>query len=156
MDVFERPGECDLTTNVDFAYLKDAIADLGMFGWYSLDLYWSSDCEFHNPLRLTPLLCDCNFNFYPAMPLGLLPQGIFLTRMGLQLRVEALKKVARDETRKMDIEKAANRLVDATGMGSQYQVFAISGSTQHQPTPEQRWPFIDKTTDLPSSQSTKS
>ncbi|KAI0342727.1 DUF185-domain-containing protein [Trametopsis cervina] len=119
VDVFERPGECDLTTNVDFAYLKDAIADL-------------------------------------AMPLGLLPQGIFLTRMGLQLRVEALKKVARDETRKMDIEKAANRLVDATGMGSQYQVFAISGSTQHQSTPEQRWPFIDKTTDLRSSQSTNS
>ncbi|PSS36776.1 hypothetical protein PHLCEN_2v1407 [Hermanssonia centrifuga] len=35
VDVFHRPGECDLTTNVDFAYLKDAIADLGMFGCLS-------------------------------------------------------------------------------------------------------------------------
>lgn len=31
VDAFHRPGECDLTVNVDFAYLKDATADLGMF-----------------------------------------------------------------------------------------------------------------------------
>lgn len=29
VDVFHRPGECDLTTNVDFAYLKEAMSDLG-------------------------------------------------------------------------------------------------------------------------------
>ncbi|KAI0687721.1 S-adenosyl-L-methionine-dependent methyltransferase [Cytidiella melzeri] len=107
VDVFHRPGECDLTTNVDFAYLKDAVLDL-------------------------------------AIPLGPLPQGTFLTRMGLQLRVEALKKAAKNEERKLSIEKAANRLVDATGMGSQYQVLAISGSGQNQPTLEQRWPFVDE------------
>ncbi|TFK74089.1 DUF185-domain-containing protein, partial [Pluteus cervinus] len=27
-DVFEQPGECDLTANVDFAYLKESMADL--------------------------------------------------------------------------------------------------------------------------------
>jgi hypothetical protein len=27
--VFNRPGECDLTANVDFAYLKEAMGDLG-------------------------------------------------------------------------------------------------------------------------------
>lgn len=29
MDVFERPGESDLTANVDFAYLKESMRDLG-------------------------------------------------------------------------------------------------------------------------------
>lgn len=29
VDVFHRPGECDLTANVDFAYLKESLADLG-------------------------------------------------------------------------------------------------------------------------------
>jgi NADH dehydrogenase [ubiquinone] 1 alpha subcomplex assembly factor 7 len=30
VDVFHRPGECDLTANVDFAYLMEAVADIGM------------------------------------------------------------------------------------------------------------------------------
>lgn len=30
VDVFHRPGECDLTVNVDFAYLREAAADLGV------------------------------------------------------------------------------------------------------------------------------
>ncbi len=29
VDVFHRPGECDLTVNVDFSYLAEAAADLG-------------------------------------------------------------------------------------------------------------------------------
>lgn len=29
VDVFHRPGECDLTTNVDFAFLREAMGDLG-------------------------------------------------------------------------------------------------------------------------------
>lgn len=29
VDVFHRPGECDLTANVDFSYLAEAAADLG-------------------------------------------------------------------------------------------------------------------------------
>ena len=28
MDVFETPGQCDLTANVDFGYLKEAMQDL--------------------------------------------------------------------------------------------------------------------------------
>lgn len=35
VDVFHRPGECDLTVNVDFAYLKEATADLGAFSIFS-------------------------------------------------------------------------------------------------------------------------
>lgn len=81
-----------------------------------------------------------------AITLGPLPQGIFLNRMGHQVRVDALKRAANNEERKMDIEKAANRLVDATGMGSQYQVLAVSGTGQAHLTPEQRWPFVEEQT----------
>jgi NADH dehydrogenase [ubiquinone] 1 alpha subcomplex assembly factor 7 len=28
VDIFHRPGECDLTANVDFAYLKESMQDL--------------------------------------------------------------------------------------------------------------------------------
>jgi NADH dehydrogenase [ubiquinone] 1 alpha subcomplex assembly factor 7 len=78
------------------------------------------------------------------MTLGPLPQGAFLARMGLQLRVDSLKKAAKSEERKLAIEQAANRLIDATGMGSQYQVLAVSGTGQSQMSPEQRWPFVEE------------
>jgi len=29
VDVFHKPGECDLTANVDFAYIKEAVSELG-------------------------------------------------------------------------------------------------------------------------------
>jgi hypothetical protein len=29
VDAFSTPGECDLTANVDFAYIKEALSDLG-------------------------------------------------------------------------------------------------------------------------------
>jgi len=35
VDIFHKPGLCDLTANVDFAYLKEAMSDLGGF----LDFY---------------------------------------------------------------------------------------------------------------------
>lgn len=36
VDVFHRPGECDLTANVDFAYLIEAVTDIGMLlFWYN-------------------------------------------------------------------------------------------------------------------------
>ena len=30
VDVFHQPGKCDLTVNVDFAYLKEAMPDTGI------------------------------------------------------------------------------------------------------------------------------
>ena len=76
---------------------------------------------------------------------GPLSQAAFLTRMGLQLRVDALKRAARDEERKKEIETAAERLVDPTGMGHQYQFLAVTGTTQAQLTAEQTWPFVETT-----------
>ena len=38
MDIFHQPGLCDLTANVDFAYLKEAMSDLGghLHFWYKI------------------------------------------------------------------------------------------------------------------------
>ncbi|EKM58429.1 uncharacterized protein PHACADRAFT_140351 [Phanerochaete carnosa HHB-10118-sp] len=109
VDVFDRPGECDLTTNVDFAYLKEAISGLATT---------------HGPI----------------------PQATFLERMGLSLRIETLKKAAKDEQHRADIERAAKRLVDRTGMGNQYQVLGITGTRQFEEelTAEQTWPFVQE------------
>ncbi|KAI0749705.1 S-adenosyl-L-methionine-dependent methyltransferase [Daedaleopsis nitida] len=105
VDVFHRPGECDLTVNVDFAYLREAAADL-------------------------------------AAHLGPVSQATFLQRMGLQARVSALKAAATDEERRKQIEQAANRLVDPTGMGSQYQFMALTGKRTQELKEEELWPFV--------------
>ncbi|KAL7279010.1 hypothetical protein ACG7TL_006842 [Trametes sanguinea] len=106
VDPFHRPGECDLTVNVDFAYLKEASGDL-------------------------------------ATNLGPLSQAIFLHRMGLQARLDALKASAKDDDRRKDIEQAAKRLVDPTGMGTQYQIMGMAGRRQGELTDEERWPFLE-------------
>jgi len=109
VDVFHRPGECDLTANVDFAYLKEAFAGLA---------------SAHGPLN----------------------QSMFLTRMGIHIRVEALKRTAKTEGRQASIEKAACRLVDRLGMGKEYQVL---GLTSHERSGDDAgdvegvWPFMD-------------
>ncbi|TFK90509.1 DUF185-domain-containing protein [Polyporus arcularius HHB13444] len=106
VDMFYRPGECDLTVNVDFAYLQEAVTDLA---------------SHHGPIT----------------------QALFLHRMGLQARVNALKATAKDDDRKKQIDHAASRLVDPTGMGSQYKIMALMGKREAEPTEEERWPFVD-------------
>lgn len=73
---------------------------------------------------------------------GPIPQATFLERMGIQVRVESLKKAAKDDQRKADIEQAASRLVDKLGMGTQYQFMAVTGTRHLEQTPEQKWPFV--------------
>ena len=68
--------------------------------------------------------------------------------MGVQLRVEALKRSAPSKERRADIEKAANRLIDPTGMGRQYQIMGLTGTRKIQPTAEQSWPFVE---DIPQT-----
>ncbi|KAI0768010.1 DUF185-domain-containing protein [Trametes elegans] len=106
VDPFHRPGECDLTVNVDFAYLKEASTGLATH---------------HGPLS----------------------QAVFLHRMGLQARVDALKASAKDEERKKSVEQAAKRLVDPTGMGTQYQIMGMTGLRKTDLTDEERWPFVE-------------
>jgi NADH dehydrogenase [ubiquinone] 1 alpha subcomplex assembly factor 7 len=62
-------------------------------------------------------------------------QAHFLQALGLEQRVGALAKAAPPE-RRVDIERAAKRLVDATGMGAQYKFLALeaghTGAAQEQ------------------------
>ena len=74
---------------------------------------------------------------------GPLSQADFLTRMGLQLRVQALTRATTGEDRKEVIESAAKRLVDPAGMGNQYKFLAVTGARHAKLTPEQSWPFVD-------------
>lgn len=59
------------------------------------------------------------------------------------MRVEALKRGARSEDRKHEIERGALRLINLTGMGTQYQVMGFTSSKPRGHPPEQRWPFVD-------------
>ncbi|EST08978.1 Amine oxidase [Kalmanozyma brasiliensis GHG001] len=61
-----------------------------------------------------------------ARYLGPLDQADFLVGMGLQMRTERLVRGKNGEDEKR-IKDAANRLVDETGMGTQYKVMAVSG-----------------------------
>lgn len=107
VDPFHLLGQCDLTANVDFAYLKEAMTDT-------------------------------------ATPHGPLTQHAFLTRMGLDMRVAALKRAAESEERKDAIQSAAQRLVDMTGMGGEYKVLGVTGGGQREGgAEEQVWPFGD-------------
>jgi len=112
VDVFHRPGECDLTANVDFAYLQEAMEDL---------------VTTHGPIS----------------------QSSFLERMGLQLRVAALVRNAQTEERGAAIQDAAQRLVDRTGMGKEYQVMGIT-SKPVEGAPQDTWPFVEE--ELPEDQ----
>lgn len=126
VDVFHRPGECDLTTNVDFAYLKEAMGDLGTL---SIEPF---ACRSPDGL---PLIVEIH---------GPIPQATFLDRMGVGMRVEALKKATKDESRKASIQSAAQRLLDKSGMGGQYQFMGVTGKARLPVTPkdEQKWPFV--------------
>lgn len=101
-----EPGHTDLTANVDFSYLSEAMADLGTSQPPPV-LYHS----------LTPPLL--------ATSHGPMDQSAFLHSLGFDPRLRGLLKNAADD-RKVEIESAAQRLVDTLGMGKQYKVMAIT------------------------------
>ena len=73
-------------------------------------------------------------------PHGPVPQSSFLTRMGLEVRVEGLVRGALEERRK-DIESAAMRLVDPVGMGKEYLVMGINNGDDGDRGGT--WPFVE-------------
>ena len=80
-----------------------------------------------------------------ATPHGPLPQSAFLNRMGMDIRVEALKRAAKTEARKEEIDKAASRLVDTMGMGMEYQVLGITSHGRigdDAGAADEVWPFM--------------
>ncbi|KAK4056623.1 hypothetical protein OIO90_002471 [Microbotryomycetes sp. JL221] len=92
VDPLTEPGHTDLTANVDFSYLSEALSDI-------------ATC--HEPMT----------------------QASFLYSLGLEPRLQGLLRQAKPE-RKKDIESAAKRLVDPTGMGTQYKVMMLTPLAQ--------------------------
>ncbi|KAJ3714122.1 S-adenosyl-L-methionine-dependent methyltransferase [Lentinula raphanica] len=89
VDIFHRPGECDLTANVDFAYLKESMQDL-------VPVY------------------------------GPVTQKMFLSQMGLMVRLERLLQSSQGDQDKQDrIYEGAQRLINRQ-MGEEYSVMGIS------------------------------
>lgn len=72
---------------------------------------------------------------------GPISQSDFLLRMGIQMRVEALKRAAKTDDREVEIDKAVDRLLDVSGMGSEYQVLGVTSHGEQ--AVEDVWPFID-------------
>lgn len=123
VDIFCSPGECDITANVDFALLKESMADLGMF---------------HDGAFLCNIITKSN----TVSTQGPISQRDFLTRMGIYLRADALARSASSPERKQAIEDGIDRLVDPLGMGEQYKVLGVvaksSGEGRDAPAV---WPF---------------
>ena len=79
-----------------------------------------------------------------AYTYGPLSQQDFLTALGLSLRVKNLVESNRAD-RQAEIQRAANRLIETNGMGTQYQVMGISSphrATAPEGEPEEVYPFI--------------
>lgn len=123
VDVFDKPGTSDLTTNVDFALLKEALEDGGKLGKY---LCMTVRSEF-----------ECAASLH-----GCLDQSSFLLRMGISQRLVGLMNKAQSEERRTEIRRAGKRLVDQAGqgMGKVYRVLGITGKTGGQKA--EFWPFL--------------
>lgn len=120
--MFDQPGDCDLTANVDFAYLREAVEDLGWSGCLPLTAH------------LQPLICQFTVTVH-----GPIPQYIFLEKMGLQLRLDSLVRAAKAEARKTSIRDAAERLVNKSGMGTEYKVMGLTTVVKDG---GKVWPFV--------------
>ncbi|KAG1870766.1 hypothetical protein DFJ58DRAFT_24018 [Suillus subalutaceus] len=124
VDIFCSPGECDVTTNVDFALLKESMADLGT----------SHDGA---------LLHDCGYSRCTVSIHGPISQRNFFTRMGIEIRAAALVRSASSLERKKAIEDGASRLIDPLGMGEQYKVLGAvaKGRAEEGRDGSEVWPF---------------
>ncbi len=109
MGPFTTPGDCDLTANVDFATLKEAIRDTPQ--GTSICLPGGEDLTTGTVRALGPI-----------------SQQTFLLKMGLEARIAGLMRSAVDDDRRRAIQQAGLRLVDGSsqGMGKTFQVMGLS------------------------------
>ena len=82
-------------------------------------------------------------DIYQVTTHGPISQAAFLERMGLRVRLSRLLQDAKTEERRSAIQGAANRLVDQTGMGIQYQVMGITSLGDNE-SAQEVWPFERK------------
>lgn len=64
---------------------------------------------------------------------GLLSQRDFLLKMGIEVRCNALMRSAINDERRKDIEHSVKRLINPLGMGTQYQVMAVTPKAKPYP-----------------------
>ena len=108
VDPLSRPGDTDLTANVDFNRLRVAMSEHG------------APSSRHVP--------DSAATIEP-----LVTQQRFLGALGLGDRVERLVERTTDDAQADALLSAALRLIDATGMGKQYKVLAFTPIVQADP-----------------------
>lgn len=109
VDPLAEPGSTDLTANVNFNWLGQAVeadGELTQLRWICCCIQFESHA-----------LCAGSFA-------GPMTQREFLGHMGIQVRVNRLIKSMSDD-RADAMLKAAYRLVDAVGMGTEYKMAAI-------------------------------
>lgn len=103
VDIFHSPGKCDLTANVDFAYLRESLEGVGeSFSFLVYDI-----------------------NSIIASAQGPISQAKFLLSLGLEPRLAKLLASAPNDEQRERIRGGAMRLISSSGMGSQYQVMGI-------------------------------
>jgi NADH dehydrogenase [ubiquinone] 1 alpha subcomplex assembly factor 7 len=132
-DPLEEPGSADLTSNVDFSALRDAL----MSGFTSTEAAFAEAKA--SSMEDSPKQERKDDLYVPP----LLSQRSFLLSLGLQLRVEKLVQNASNDERRKDIITAAHRLVDKNekihGMG---KVFKVLGFVPAQESEKQEvFPF---------------
>lgn len=103
VDPLSQPGDTDLTANVDFSRLRTALSEHGASSIRTV----GADVS---PVTVEPLVT----------------QQRFLSSLGLGDRVERLVERMADEAQADALLSAALRLVDSTGMGTQYKVLAFT------------------------------
>lgn len=133
VDPLEEPGSVDLTSNVDFSALRDALTS-GYTG------------PGQKPERVSDALTAPPTTGEPQIFVPpLLSQRSFLLSLGLQLRVENLVKNAPSDERRQDIITAAQRLVDKNvkihGMGKIFKVLGFVPSQDGSAGKQEVFPF---------------
>ncbi|KAI9221788.1 S-adenosyl-L-methionine-dependent methyltransferase [Blastocladiella britannica] len=98
VSVFESPGMCDLTADVDFSLLR-----------WALEPYARGNTDGHPPVRVY----------------GPTTQRHFLARMGIEDRARMLLRAAPDAEAKMALRTGLTRLMSKKEMGTVYKMLAI-------------------------------
>jgi NADH dehydrogenase [ubiquinone] 1 alpha subcomplex assembly factor 7 len=121
-DPFDCPGQVDLTANINFAYLAEALKGTGTF---------HSSFFQRNMSQL--VFIDYSDSARPAVAVYLPP-----TTWGLRTRVSTLQHAAASPECVDTLGKAATWLIEPTGMGKEYKVMGVTGGVDA----EGVWPFI--------------
>lgn len=120
VDPLTSPGECDLTTNVDFALLREAVGDAA---------------STYGPITQHAFLTRMGIHARVAQ--------LQAAARANESTVLSPGNAGKESEGSERIEKGAKRLLDLTGMGVQYNVLGMIGYGGRTPQEgeERVWPF---------------